>query len=343
MSLRIAHLILTRNFAGSERHAIELANAQSGDHEVTLFLAKAATEARDDASLRHVGPRVRVEVVGDRIGFWQARARLRRLRPDVAHAHLSRGCRALRPLRGSCLRVATLHIGYKPQQHAGLDALIAIAPWQLPAIPPALRAHTVQIDNWTLPRSAAPDARTRIRAANGIPDDAFVFGALGRAERNKGFDLLIEAFARAGLGENAWLIVAGGGGELPELRAMSGPRVLLPGFVSNPEDWLAACDAFVSAARDEPFGLVLLEAMNARLPIIATATRGARHLADAIGVALLPLDDVDALARALRMRCVSGRERREYPMERFAIATKVVEIEAFYRRELARLGSARSV
>jgi len=342
VSLRIAHLILTRRFAGSERHAIELANAQSRDHEVTLFLAKAATEARADACLQHVGPRVRVEVVGDRIGFWQARARLRRLRPDVAHAHLSRGCRALRPLRGVCLRVATLHIGYKPQQHAALDALIAIAPWQLAAIPPALREHTAQIDNWTLPRAPGPGARARIRAEHGIPADAFVIGALGRAERNKGFDLLVEAFARADLGENAWLLVAGGGSELAKLRSMSGPKVLLPGFVSNPEDWLATCDAFVSAARDEPFGLVLLEAMNARLPIVATATQGARHLADAIGAPLLPLGDVDALAQALRGLQAGGRVRRAYPMERFEIATKLAEIETFYRRELTQLRRAPS-
>lgn len=335
MSLRIAHLILTRRFAGSERHAIELANAQANDHDVTLFLAKASTRARDDACLQHVDPRVKVEVVGDRIGFLQARSRLRRLRPDVAHAHLTRGCRALRPLHGLCLRVATLHIAYKPRQHAELDALIAIAPWQLASIPSPLREHAVQIDNWTLPRSPAPGARERIRAAYGIPADAFVACALGRAERNKGFDLLLAAFARAELGEDAWLVVVGDGGELSGLRAAAGPRVLLPGFASNPEDWLAACDAFVSAARDEPFGLVLLEAMNARLPIIATATQGARHLADAIGSPLLPLDDVDALATALRAQRLSGREPREYPMERFAIGTKLGEIEAFYRRELA--------
>ncbi len=337
MSLRIAHLIMTRRFAGSERHAIELANAQSQDHEVTLFLAKAAVEAREDGCLQHVGPRVRVEVVGNYAGFLQARSRLARLRPDVAHAHLSRGCRALRPLRGLCLRVATLHIGYKPQQHAALDALIAIAPWQLEAVPPALRRHSVQIDNWTLPKRAAPDARARIRAANGIPADAFVIGALGRAERNKGFDLLIRAFALADLGKQAWLLVAGGGSELARLRAQAGPRVLLPGFVPNPEDWLAACDAFVSAARDEPFGLVMLEAMNAGLPIMATATKGASHLAGAIGSPLLPLDDVGALARGLRALQAGGRVRRAYPMQRFEIRAKAEEVEAFYRRELAAL------
>ena len=161
--------------------------------------------------------------------------------------------------------------------------------------------------------------------------------ALGRAEPNKGFDLLIEAFAKAGLGEDAWLVVAGSGGELAKLRETAGPKVLLPGFVPNPEDWLSASDLFVSAARNEPFGLVLLEAMNAGLPIIATATQGALHLADAIGSPLLPLDDVDALAQALRAQKAVGRVRRAYPMERFGIEAKVAQVEDFYRRELAAL------
>ena len=108
-------------------------------------------------------------------------------------------------LRGLCLRVATLHIRYKPRQHAALDALVAIAPWQLADIPAPLRAHAAQIDNWVLPRHPAPDARARLRAAHGIPPDAWVFGAVGRVEQTKGLDFLLDAFQQAGLAD-AWLV-----------------------------------------------------------------------------------------------------------------------------------------
>src|SRR5690606_36300247 len=154
--MRIAHLILTRRFAGSERYAVELANAKvaAGD-EVTMVLRRSAAQPRPDAIAHRLAPEVRLELVPELFSQWHARRAVRRLRPQVAHAHLSGGCRALQGLsRDTCLRVATLHIAYKPPQHAALDALVAIAPWQLEAVPSRLRPRTVQLDNWTLP--AAP-------------------------------------------------------------------------------------------------------------------------------------------------------------------------------------------
>lgn len=334
--MRIVHLLLTRRFAGSERHAIELANAQAAEHDVTMILRCAAAQARPDAYAHRVDPRVKVILVGDWFARWHARRVLRRLKPEVAHAHLSSASRALHRYHGGALRLATLHIAYKPQQHAALDALVAIAPWQLETIPQPLRQHTIQIDNWTLSNPPAPDARTRLRATNGIPADAFVIGAIGRAERNKGFDLLIEAFRRAQL-PDAWLVIVGQGDELDALRRSAGERVVFTGFTDRPQDWLATFDCFVSAARDEPFGLVLLEAMQAGLPILASATRGAQHLADALGTALLPIGDVDALASALQQQARTPHGRRSYPMHRFGLEAKRAELEAFYKRELARL------
>lgn len=335
--MRIAHLILTSRFAGSERHALELAGAQAADHDVTVLLRRAGTAPRADAIAHRVDPRVRVEVVGDLFAPWQARRVLRRLRPDVAHAHLSGGCHALHGLDVlGCLRVATLHIHYKPRQHATLDGLIAIAPWQLGVIPGPLRAHTVQIDNWTLPRAAAADARARLRAEHGIEDGTFVVGALGRAEAGKGLDVLIEAFERARL-PDARLVIVGQGAAWKSLRGQAGPDVLMPGFAERPQDWLAAFDGFVSAARSEPFGLVLLEAMEAGLPILASATEGARHLASQLPEPLLPIGDVDALATALRSLRAAGPRRLAYPMEGFRIEAKRAQIEQFYRDRLADL------
>ncbi len=334
--MRIVHLILTRRFAGSERYAVELANAQAqAGHEVTMVLRRVATEDRPDAIAHRLDPAVRVEVVGLLSPVWQARRIVRRLHPDVAHAHLSGGCRALHGLRGECLRVASLHLAYKARQHADLDALVAIAPWQLPAIPPALRARSVQIDNWTRARQAAPEARARVRAGARIAPDAFVFGALGRVERSKGLDVLVEAWKRADLPVDARLVIVGQGEAFDALRKAAPREVVMPGFVSDPQDWMAAFDVFVSAARREPFGLVLLEAMGARLPILATASEGARHLSGVIGTPLLPIDDPAALAQALRETFAQRPAPRDYPMERFGLAARVADIEAFYRRELA--------
>jgi glycosyltransferase involved in cell wall biosynthesis len=335
--MRIAHLILTRHFAGSERHAIELANAQAAaGHEVLLILRRSAAGPRADALASRVDSRVNLLLMPDWLPSWHAARALRRLRPDVAHAHLSGACRALRAVKGLCLRVATLHIRYKPRQHEALDALVAIAPWQLADIPPALRTRTAQIDNWVLPQHPAANARGHLRGGHGIPAHAWVFGALGRAEHSKGLDLLIEAFNAAAL-PDAWLVIVGHGPAWPALRRQAGPRVLLPGFSRAPADWLAAFDSFVSAARAEPFGLVLLEAMQAGLPIIATRTQGALHLAQPMNPALTPVGDTIVLAQALSDMARTRPARQAYPLERFRIAEKMAQLEAFYRRELAAL------
>lgn len=336
--LSIAHLLLTRRFAGTERHAVELANAQAAQgHDVTLILRKAGAEDRPDAIAHRVSKDVRVIVVGDLLSPWQARRALKKLKPDIAHAHLSGGARALKGWRRTHTpRIATLHIRYKPQQHDELDGLIAIAPWQFDDMPPRLRANSVQIDNWTVPREASADARMRLRKEFGIAQDAFVFGALGRAESSKGLDVLVDAWKRAALPADARLVIVGQGGAWDAVRAQAADDVVMPGFTDVPRDWLEAFDVFVTAARSEPFGLVLLEAMGARLPILASASEGATHLRDVIETPLVPVGDADTLAASLRQMYGARPVRRDYPMQRFNIDDKLAEVEAFYRARITR-------
>ncbi|TYT25962.1 glycosyltransferase family 4 protein [Luteimonas viscosa] len=333
--MHIVHLLLTKRFAGTERHVLELTAMQAAmGHRVTLILRRKAARARADAIAHRVDPGVQVLLVHDFLARWpavqHARALVRGLRPDIAHAHLGSASRALRGVAGFP-RLATLHIDYVPDQHAHLDGLVAIAPWQLPRIPELLRAHSTQIDNWVLPRAPGEGARERIRAAMGVGPDEFLFGALGRMEPSKGMDVLLDAFRRAAPA-GARLAMAGGGRELESLRARAGPDVALPGFVEAPEDWLAAFDCFVSPSREEPFGLVLLEAMQAGLPVIATATGGGRHLAPLFGTPLVAPGDVDALAQALAEAARTRPQRQVYPLERLRVEDKARELEAFYRR-----------
>ncbi|MEZ0472408.1 glycosyltransferase family 4 protein [Luteimonas salinilitoris] len=340
--MRIVHVLLTKRFAGTERHVIELTAAQAdAGHEVILILRRKAARRRADAIVHRVDPRVRVVMVSDWLARWpavvMARWLLPRLRPDIAHAHLGSACRALRGARTGCPRLATLHIGYVPEQHAHLDGLVAIAPWQLPTIPSPLRERSVQIDNWTVPRTPSADARTRLRAQFGIGQDEFLFGALGRMEHSKGMDLLLDAFHAADL-PGARLAIVGQGEAWRALRQRAGAAVVMPGFVERSEDWLAAFDCFVSSAREEPFGLVLLEAMQAGLPVVATATAGAVHLAPLIGTPLVPTEDVPALSRTLAAAHAARPARRRYDLDGHRVQAKAAELERYYvqaRRRLA--------
>lgn len=334
--MKIAHLILTHSFAGSERYAIELANAQCERHEVHMVLHRRAAQDRPEALRQRLDPRVQVHLVGGWSFLAAAAARrvVERLRPDVAHAHLSGGCKALRGLRHRCLRLATLHIHYKPQQHAHLDALIALTPSQLAAIPEPLRARTRQIDNWTFARPASREQGLAQRRAWGVPDEALLIGALGRVERSKGMGLLVEA-AKPLLSEQVRLVLVGKGRDFDELRRQAPTAVLMPGFAPDPAACFAAFDLYVNAADSEPFGLVFLEAMAAGLPIVATATTGAQHLAPRHGFVLTPCGDAAALRERLQALIQQRPSRRRYELSAYDPGSRVADIEALYREQLA--------
>lgn len=230
--------------------------------------------------------------------------------------------------------MATLHIHYKAQQHAKLDALIAIAPWQLDALPPGLRDRCVVIPNASSPPAATPGARQRLREAHGLTDADFLVGTLGRAEASKGWDVLVRAFAAANP-PGTRLALVGSGPQWKTWRQIAPATVLMPGFAAQPQDWLAAFDLFVSAAHSEPFGLVFLEAMHAGLPILATATHGAQFLAPHFATPLVPTASVPALSEALATAVRDRPPRRSYDLAPFDPRLQAERVEQFYRQQLA--------
>jgi glycosyltransferase involved in cell wall biosynthesis len=143
-------------------------------------------------------------------------------------------------------------------------------------------------------RAVAPETRER----------PFVF-ALGRFVPQKGFDVLIDAFAKvADEFSGHDLVLAGDGPERDALHARAaGQRVHFVGPVS-PERALAlhrAAAAFVLPSRHEPQGIVVIEAMAAGTPVLATRVGGVPEtVVDGVNGLLVAGDDVGALADGLR-------------------------------------------
>jgi len=132
--------------------------------------------------------------------------------------------------------------------------------------------------------------------------------AVGRVQRLKGFDLLVEAFARAGLPRDVRLVIGGGGPELEPLRAQAdrlgvGERVELPGWLDRPTVGGLRHGAIIGVvpSRMEPFGIAALEVWRAGSALVAT-TRGGppEFVRDGTDGLLVDPEDVDALADALR-------------------------------------------
>lgn len=103
--------------------------------------------------------------------------------------------------------------------------------------------------------------------------DKPVVMAAGRLTRQKGFDVLIRAFAQVKLPGR--LVILGEGPDRDNLLALAekeeiADRLLMPGFVAVPVSWFAHADVFVLSSRWEGFGHVIVEAMAASVPVIAT-------------------------------------------------------------------------
>ncbi len=141
--------------------------------------------------------------------------------------------------------------------------------------------------------------------------------ALGRLSDEKGFDVLIRAFARCAPDQPQWsLVIAGEGARRRDLEAQVAEagvadRVRLPGRVRDTETLLAASDLFVLSSRFEGFPNALLEAMSVGLPTIAfdCDSGPAAIIRTGLDGVLVPAGDIDALAREMNRLMGDDSER----------------------------------
>jgi glycosyltransferase involved in cell wall biosynthesis len=130
------------------------------------------------------------------------------------------------------------------------------------------------------PAPPDPAARRRARAALGIEEGQRAIFAAGRFEPQKGFDLLLDAFERVHCADGQARLVLFGSGPLEEAlraraaRAALGHAVRFPGWRDDYPAFLAGADLYCLSSRWEAFGYVLLDAMAAGVPIVATRVGG---------------------------------------------------------------------
>lgn len=165
-------------------------------------------------------------------------------------------------------------------------------------------------------------SREVAREQLGLAQDAWVVGNVGRLHPDKDQATLIRGFARAlpRLPEGSLLAIMGSGrleGALKSLAAELGVagQVRFLGQVAHGRRYFKAFDVFALTSDHEPFGMVLLEAMAAGVPVICTDCGGGREVA--ADQALFPLGDDGCLAEAL----VDAAGQRRFPYYPAALAT----------------------
>ena len=132
--------------------------------------------------------------------------------------------------------------------------------------------------------------------------------AVGRLVDQKGFDLLISAFARIADNVPLWdLVIVGDGANKQALKMQLDAmglreRIHLAGRVGNVQDWYEGAGLYVMSSRLEGFPNTLIEAMACGLPAVSfdCETGPADIIRDGIDGILVPPGDIDALAAALQ-------------------------------------------
>jgi glycosyltransferase involved in cell wall biosynthesis len=218
----------------------------------------------------------------------------------------------------------------------GRHWLERIAKWSRPdAVICNSRFTDARVEQW-LPRVArrvvycpvaapappSPESRRALRRSYGVGDTDVVIVMAARAEAWKGHQVLLDACARLA-GTRGWACWLAGSAQLPsEVAYLESLRRTIASygltdrvsFLGEREDMpavLAASDVYCQPnLQPEPFGLSLVEAMYAGLPVVTTAAGGALEIVDATCGDLLQAGDVAGVAEALR-RLVDDRARRE--------------------------------
>ncbi|MDE1969387.1 MAG: glycosyltransferase [Alphaproteobacteria bacterium] len=267
------------------------------------------------------------------------RALIRTYQPRIVLSWMNRAT-SLCP-RGDFVHVARLGGYYDLKYYRGCDHLIAntrgIAAYLIANGWSADRVH--YLPNFPTVAAAGAPALTERRP------DAPLALALGRLHRNKGFDVLLEALARAG-GVHLWLA-----GEGPERAALERQthklgldnRVRFLGWRDDVPALLAACDFLVVPSRHEPLGNTIVEAWAAERPVIASDTAGpAELIVSGERGLLVPVEDVESLASALARFAEDRALRRKLAAAghaRYAAEFSEVRVVAAYRALFAKVAA----
>lgn len=172
-------------------------------------------------------------------------------------------------------------------------------------------------------------------------DNCFKFIAVGAFRRNKGFDILVDAFAKCSFPANISLSIVGDGEE----RAVIESKIQQHGLsdqikllgVKTPEDvdgLLCDSDCFVLSSRLETFAIVIIEAMAKGLPVIATRSGGPESFLRVDHGLLVQKDNVDELSNAMRYMLehhsdYNSDSIKKYCYDHFSqdvIANKIIDV-----------------
>jgi len=361
--MRIVQICSARDLGGGEKHLADLANAlATRGHDVYALVVPRSPLCGELSAL----PKQNIVELPMRnslnlISVFKLGRFLRERRIEIIHAHMARDypLAALAASRADGTQlVLTRHVLFQLHKSHRLTLrnvarVIAVSR----AVFDSLRAQRIfdrnkitvvyngiDVDRFAGTRELRtdkdPNARFRVGMIGHIAPikghKEFLRAAAIVCQRRDDVDFVIVGEDKSYKGENRRRIEK----LIGELKI--GPRIKLLGWTNEVEKVLGTFDLFVSPARAEPFGLSIVEAMAAGVPVLATMSEGACEIIESDQTGrLVPLRDVDALAGAIDELLSDPRECQRLSAnaqhavrERFSLARMVDETEDVYRQVL---------
>ncbi|MFT6041890.1 MAG: glycosyltransferase involved in cell wall biosynthesis [Gammaproteobacteria bacterium] len=367
--------VMECTIGGTRRHLVDLAGGLVGcgdDVHLVVAVERMAAFRTDLQALEargctvHELPMVRSISPKKDLAHKREIARLlRELRPDVVHTHSSKAGvlgRSASMSTGIGARVHTPHTfaflfdamfsapkrmlfrGVEKHLAKGTDRMIAVSQGEASTMIEAgvvarekvcVVANGVDPESWS---GVAPASRQEL----GIPDTGVMVLVAGLLNSAKGQDLAIEAMGQV-RSEQVYLVLAGHGEELEALQALAARlgvehRVRFLGWRDDVPALVAAADIVLLPSRWEGMPYVVLEAMAAARPVVATRVDGATDLVvpgqtgelvdvlDVAGIAaaLDRMAEQSPEQRALLGQAGEARIRSAYCIEHMVAATRKV-------------------
>jgi UDP-glucose:(heptosyl)LPS alpha-1,3-glucosyltransferase len=368
---------------GSNRYAVELSTRLlHNGHEVHLYAQDWDPSLVKGFVLHRVGHIDRPRFLNSLLYAWLVRSGLKYASFDVIHSHqrtlyhhvisMHHPCyqagRRRPGLLGRCLAAARLLINPRHAVYQWLESRQFLCPSLTHVIavsgqtkrdilehyrldPSTIRVIYPGVDLRFMNTEGLQERRRAIRARHEISDEALVLILVGTAFKRKGLRFVIEALHHlrhdGQLKEPPQLFVLGAGEPTEFLRLAEeygvARQVHFTGMVQAVEHYYAASDLLVLPTLNEPFGMVVLEAMAVGLPVIVSRLAGvAEVLRDGDNACLLEdPSDVKQLAQAILrlsdagLRSAMGQRART-TAQSLTWEKMTGEIESLYR-EVVRL------
>ena len=370
--MRVVHVIKAVGIAGAEQHLLTLLpglqmrgidvqllllveKSNLLDDYVTQLQAKEVTVERYTMAHRHLDPTLLTAI----------RQSLRQHQPDIVHTHLLHADLYALPAAFS-LKLHTISSRHNDDPFRRRFPLRQLQRWLWQSTDAGI-AISDHVANFCQTVEGAPadklftirygiDFQDRLRERStqkrflqhqlGLPDDHIMIGMVGRLIEQKGMSYGLQAFSHiAGEHPNTHLVIVGDGNLREKLTSEANilglnGRVHFLGWRHDAANLMLAFDIFLMPSLWEGFGLVLLEAMAAALPIVASRASAIPEIVvDGETGLLVSPQDVEGLAESLRSLVIDaplrhhmgiiGQERLE---THFSAARMIDQTYALYQR-----------